>query len=91
MIVDASGVDLASLRMSGAKFCSLDTARAKAVTAASNRVPSGGIPAEFAPAVASATGGMVTNLRGGLPIKIGDTFLGGIGVGSGTPEQVARS
>ncbi len=94
VIVDPSCVDLLSFRMTGAKVMSLESARAKAITAASNRAPSGGIPPEFAPAVAAATQGSVTNLKGGLPIQIEEHHLGGIGVGSGSPDQdltVARA
>ena len=94
VIVDPSCVDLLSFRMAGAKVMSLHSARAKAITAASNQVPSGGIPSEFAPSVAAATGGHVTNLRGGLPIQIDGHHLGGIGVGSGSPDDdlaVARA
>jgi len=87
VIVDSSCVDLLSFRMASAKIMSLETARAKAITAASNRSPSGGIPAAFAPAVAAATHGHVTNLQGGLPIQIDGYHLGGIGVGSGTPDE----
>jgi len=94
VIVDPSCVDLLSFRMAGAKVMSLQSARAKAVTASSNRAPSGGIPPEFAPAVAAATKGLVTNLRGGLPIQIDGHHLGGIGIGSGSPDEdleVARA
>ena len=45
-------------------------------------------------AIAAATDGAVTGLRGGLPIRIGGVLLGGIGVGSGSGEQdetVARA
>ena len=40
VIVDASGETIAQLRMTGAKFISLKSARTKARTAASNRAPS---------------------------------------------------
>jgi uncharacterized protein GlcG (DUF336 family) len=44
--------------------------------------------------MAMATGGAITNLEGGLPIIIDGVCAGGIGVGSGAPEQdvqVARA
>jgi len=72
---------LASLRMTGAKFASLETATAKAVSAASNRVASGAIPAQFENLVALATHGQITNLQGGLPIVINGDLCGAIGVG----------
>ena len=87
VIVDASGVTLAQLRMSGAKYLSLKSARAKARTAASIGQPSDAIPAEVGPAIAAATQGDITRLAGGLPIVLAEEVLGGIGIGSGTPDQ----
>ena len=87
VIVDASGVTLGQLRMTGAKFLSLKSAEAKARTAASIRAPSETIPEAVGPAIAAATGNDVTRLGGGLPIFVDGICVGGIGVGSGTPEQ----
>ncbi len=87
VIVDASGVTLGQLRMSGAKYLSLKSAKAKARTAASIRAPSDAIPEAVGPAIAAATEGDVTRLGGGLPIEVDGTVVGGIGVGSGSPEQ----
>lgn len=86
-IVDASGETIASLRMDGAKYLSVQTARAKARTAASIRNKTGGMTQEFAVAAGIATSGGVTNLPGGLPIKFGGKLAGAIGVGSGTGDQ----
>ena len=94
VIVDASGVTLGQMRMTGAKFLSLKSAATKARTAASIRAPSDAIPDAVGPAIAAATGNAVTRLGGGLPIVIDGTCVGGIGVGSGTTEQdkdVARA
>ncbi|MEM8786707.1 MAG: heme-binding protein [Pseudomonadota bacterium] len=93
-IVDASGVTVAQLRMTGAKYLSLKSARAKARTAASIGAPSGDIPAAVGPAIAAATGGAGTALAGGLPIFVERALVGGIGIGSGSPDQdvaVARA
>ncbi len=87
VIVDASGETLAALRMTGAKFLSLKSARTKARTAASIRAPSGDIPEKVGLAIAAATQGDVTRLAGGFPIIIGDEVVGGIGIGSGSPDQ----
>ena len=38
-------------------------------------------------AIAAATGGAVTGLAGGLPIRFDGKLLGGIGIGSGTGAQ----
>lgn len=87
VIVDASGETLASLRMTGAKYLSLKSARAKARTAASIGGPSGSVPEAVGPLIAAATEGDVTCLPGGLPIVVNDVLVGGIGVGSGRPDQ----
>lgn len=94
VIVDQSGVVLASFRMAGSRYLSLKSAAAKARTAASIGKPSDSVPEAVRPAIAAATGGTVTGLRGGLPIRVGGVLLGGIGVGSGSGEQdetVARA
>ncbi|WP_299863649.1 heme-binding protein [uncultured Hoeflea sp.] len=87
VIVDKSGESLAALRMTGSKYLSLLSARAKARTAASIGVESSMIPPQVAPLIAAATQGAVTGLGGGLPVYMDDVLLGGIGVGSGSPEQ----
>ena len=87
VIVDASGETLAQLRMTGAKFLSLKSARAKARTAASIGQETTAIPEAVDSAIAAATEGDVTRLPGGLPIYQGSALLGGIGVGSGSPDQ----
>ena len=86
-LVDASGVVLAHLRMEGAKVLSLHSALAKAETAASINAPTHRVPTGLASAVAAATGGRVTSLPGGLPIRLSGHLLGGIGIGSGTGDQ----
>lgn len=87
VIVDASGESMGEIRMTGAKFLSLKSARAKARTAASNRAPSAAIPEAFQPKIAAATQNNVTGLPGGLPIAFDGDVIGAIGVGSGTGDQ----
>ncbi len=87
VIVDASGETIAQLRMTGAKFISLKSARTKARTAASNRAPSAGVPESFRTPIAFATQGEVTGIAGGLPIVIDGEVIGGVGIGSGSGEQ----
>ncbi len=90
VIVDASGELIAELRMTGAKFLSRKSARAKALTAASIGAASTQIPETVRTAIAAATDGAVTGLPGGLPIIVAGHLLGGIGVGSGTgPQDIA--
>ena len=87
VIVDASGETLGQIRMSGAKFLSMKSALAKARTAASIGAPSEAIPEAVGLAIAAATDGAVTRLGGGLPIMVAGDLVGGIGVGSGSPDQ----
>ena len=87
VIVDASGETVAELKMTGAKFLSRKSARAKALTAASNGAPSAGVPEPFRAPIGMATQGAVTGLPGGLPIRVDGVLLGGIGIGSGTGDQ----
>ncbi|EYR83827.1 heme-binding protein [Shinella sp. DD12] len=93
-VVDPSGETIASLRMDGAKYLSMHTARAKARTAASVNGPTGAMPVEFGVAAGIASQGGVTHLPGGLPIRFEGVLAGAIGVGSGTGDQdfeVARA
>ena len=85
---------LGSFRMRGSRFQSLKSAAAKAQTAASIGAPSHSLPEHARVPLAVATRGGMTGLRGGLPIRVGGTLVGGIGVGSGSgeqDEQVARA
>ena len=87
VIVDASGEVLGEIRMTGAKYLSRKSARTKARTAASIGAPSSAIPEAVRPHIAAATQNAVTGLGGGLPIRVSGHLIGGIGVGSGSPEQ----
>lgn len=86
-IVDTGGNLLAFIRMDGAKVLSQLSATQKAITAASSRVPTGSVPVDVETKLALATGGQLTNLKGGLPIVIAGQIVGAIGVGSGTGDQ----
>jgi uncharacterized protein GlcG (DUF336 family) len=86
-VVDAGGNLLAFVRMDGAKVLSQISATQKAITAASSRAPTGGAPDDLALKLALATGGQVTNLKGGIPIVVDGKVIGAIGVGSGTGDQ----
>lgn len=86
-VTDDGGHLLTFARMDGAKVLSIDSAIAKARTAASSRVPTGGLPEGLEWRLAAATQGRLTNLHGGLPIMVEEHVLGAIGVGSGSAEQ----
>lgn len=86
-VVDTGGNLLAFIRMDGAKVLSQLSATQKAITAASSRVNTGGVPADVETKLALATGGLLTNLKGGLPIVMDGQVVGAVGVGSGTGDQ----
>ncbi len=83
-VVDPGGHMLAFARMDGAFTLSIDTALAKARTAAAYGGPTGHVEAGVDIKLAIATQGKRVNLPGGLPIVVDGQCVGGIGVGSGT-------
>ncbi len=99
-VVDDGGHLIAFARMDGARPASGYTAMTKATTAATFRQDTGPVP----PGVeqpdpllnlslqnaASASGGKVTTLFGGVAIKIDGQVVGAVGVGGGTGEQDAE-
>jgi len=87
VIVDNGGHLLAFARMDGAKVLSTFTATQKAQTAASSRAATGAAPQDFGVNLGLASGGRVTNLKGGLPILVKGKVVGAIGIGSGAPDQ----
>ena len=86
-IVDEGCNLLAFVRMDGSRVLSIDSATRKAMTAATTGQPTGTLPEDKALLLAEATGGHMTNLRGGLPLLAYGHIVGGIGVGSGTGDQ----
>mmetsp|Transcript_11955 Transcript_11955/g.35936 ORF Transcript_11955/g.35936 Transcript_11955/m.35936 type:complete len:183 (+) Transcript_11955:53-601(+) len=94
VIVDVSGEVLGKIRMTGAKFLSLQTAHAKARSAASSGRPTHVLDEALRAPLAAATHGDLTALPGGLPIRIDGILVGGVGVGSAhgrTDLQVANA
>lgn len=87
VVVDAGGNLLAYVRMDGAKVLSQASATNKALTAASSRSRTGGVPAEVEMKLAAATQGQLVNLKGGLPVLVDGQVVGAVGVGSGTGDQ----
>ena len=86
-VVDEGCNLLAFLRMDGARVLSIESATRKAMTAATTGQPSGQLSAGKAQALAAATDGRMTDLKGGLPLLVDGQVVGGIGVGSGSGDQ----
>ncbi len=91
-ITDDSGHLVAFRRMNGGKVTSITLAIDKAFTAAAARKATheyGAASQPGAPAygIASAIGGRLMVVGGGLPVVVDGEVVGGIGVSSGTPDQ----
>lgn len=98
-VVDDGGHLLAFARMDGARPASAQTALTKATTAATFRQETGPLPLKGEPDVllnlslqnaASASGGKITTLKGGVPVIIDGQVIGAVGVGGGSGEQDAE-
>lgn len=88
-VVDPHLATVAYGRADGATPHSAETSHRKACTSASTRKLTGWMTPEFAVQLASGTGGLLTNILGGSPIKFADKLVGGLGVAGGTPDQDA--
>jgi glc operon protein GlcG len=86
-IYNALLVPIAFIYGDGAPPHSAETSRRKAQTATSTRKPSGSFPEDRAVVAPLASGNLLTNLGGGLPIRYSGIHVGAIGVGGGTVEQ----
>lgn len=91
-ITDEAGQLMAFRRMDGGKVTSTTIAIDKAFTAAGARKATheyGTASQPGAPAygIASAIGGRLMVVGGGLPVTVDGEVVGGIGVSSGTPDQ----
>jgi glc operon protein GlcG len=99
-VVDEGGHLLVFERMEGAKPSSIAISMLKARTAAMRRAPTGpammgdqvNLPTALGLAIAAPD--YQTPIRGGVPLVVGDEFVGAIGVSAGTEDQdfdVARA
>lgn len=78
---------IAFARGDGATPHSTETSRRKAQTAASTGKSTGWMSVELAIALPLGAGNLLTNIPGGLSIKIDGVPVGGLGVAGGTVEQ----
>lgn len=88
-VVDPALAVVALGRADGATPHSVETSRRKADTASSTRRATGWMQGDLAIALPMGTGGLLTNVRGGVPISFGGVHVGGLGVAGGTPDQDA--
>jgi uncharacterized protein GlcG (DUF336 family) len=85
-VVDASCRMIAFLMMDGARHFSIITTQRKAITSASQRMPTGYAPEENALSMAVRMGDF-TNVPGGFPIEVGGQVIGAVAAGGATLEQ----
>jgi len=91
-VTDESGNLIAFERMNGGKAHSISVAQDKAFTAGSSRKATheynqACVPGNLVFGIHTAMGGRLCVVVGGLPVKVDDNFVGGVGVSSGTPQQ----
>ncbi|CAN0472160.1 unnamed protein product, partial [Phaeothamnion confervicola] len=90
-VVDTAGVTKASGRQDHTPVSSVTFAESKAITAAAFGIPTDQLVAAVGDDGVMAASLMqdprVILLGGGVPLFIGSTLVGGIGVSGGTPEQ----
>jgi len=93
VIVDENGWLVAAERMEDALIPTLDIARDKAWTAFAFKMPSSEIGRFGNPSAANAGfntanwNDRLTTIGGGLPIKVGNSVIGGVGVSGGTEKE----
>jgi len=93
-VVDASGQVIAFLMMDGARFFSGRTTIKKAITSASQRLPTGYAPESQVLSMQIRMDGDFTNVPGGFPVAVAGQVIGGVAAGGAKIEEdviVARA
>jgi glc operon protein GlcG len=85
-VVDQSCRLIGFLMMDGAKHFSIITTQRKAITSASQRMPTGYAPEENALSMAVRMGDF-TNVPGGFPVVVADQAIGAVAAGGATIEE----
>lgn len=86
-VVDAGGELLAFIRMDGARFFSARATIKKAVTSASQRLPSGYFDKAGEVSMQIRMDGDFTNIPGGFPIVVHGQVVGAVGAGGAKIEH----
>src|SRR6266540_7539367 len=85
-VVDQSCRLIAFLMMDGARHFSIITTQRKAITSASQKMPTGYAPEENAISMTVRMGDF-TNVPGGFPITVGGEVIGAVVAGGASIEQ----
>jgi uncharacterized protein GlcG (DUF336 family) len=86
-VVDQSCQLIALLNMDGAKFFAARTTIKKAITAASQRQPTGYAPEKDVLSMQIRMDGDFTNVPGGFPIVVAGQVVGGVAAGGAKIEE----
>src|SRR3984957_5086075 len=86
-VVDEGGTLIAFLRMDGARFFSGRATIKKAITSASQRLPSGYFPKEGEVSMMIRMDGDFTNVPGGFPVTVAGQVIGGVAAGGAKIEE----
>ena len=86
-VVDASGQLMAFLMMDGARLFSGRTTIKKAITSASQRLPTGYAPEANVLSMQIRMDGDFTNVAGGFPITVEGQVVGGVAAGGAKIEE----
>jgi glc operon protein GlcG len=86
-VVDASGQLIAFLMMDGARFFSGRTTIKKAITSASQKLPTGYAPDDQVISMQIRMDGDFTNVPGGFPVTVDGQVIGGVAAGGAKIEQ----
>lgn len=86
-VVDTSLNLVAFSRGDGATPHSAETSQRKAKTAASTGRATGWMGADLAITLPMASGNLLTNIPGGVPLRFNGILGGGLGIAGGTVEQ----
>ena len=85
-VVDASCRLIGFLMMDGARHFSIITTQRKAITSASQRMPTGYAPEENAISMTVRMGDF-TNVPGGFPVAVNGEVIGAVAAGGASIEQ----
>ncbi len=88
-VVDTSLNLIAFAKGDGATPHSAETSRRKANTAASTGKVTGWMDSDLAVTLPMASGNILTNVPGGIPLRFNGVLGGGLGIAGGTVEQDA--
>ncbi len=86
-VVDTSLTLIAFAKGDGSTAHSAETSKRKANTSASTGKATGWMNAERAVSLPMASGNMLTNIPGGVPLRFNGVLGGGLGIAGGTSEQ----